>query len=229
MPFSQSTHFFSSWAHWVTPQSPASCFLLCWGCERSQHWHAVPSREPEDSLAGLWCANLILTPPCMSPLSQSCISRSSNTLIMLAGWNSEWGWEIHRESERNGRRQKNNEMRRKEERDRREEKREGYSPYIHQWSADEKVESLIKGSLDRSIYLFSFKENFTLPTFFKGCCYCSLVLSDSPHSEETAQKNPSCHMEFCQLTMPSLKPRFGKNRCCHSWGWDFYPQQGWGC
>ena len=110
-------------------------------------------------------------------------------------------------------------MRREEERDRREEKREGYSPYIHQWSADEKVESLIKGSLDRNIYLFSFQKNFTLPSFFKGCCYCSLVLSESPHSEETAQKNPSCHMEFCQLIMPSLKPRFGKNPCCHSWGW----------
>ena len=112
MLFSQSTHFFSSWGHWVTSQSPASCFLLCRGCERSQHWHAVPSREPEDSLAGLWCANLILTPPCMSPLSQSCFSRSSNTFIILAGWNSEWGWEIHRESEKkNGRRQKNDEMR----------------------------------------------------------------------------------------------------------------------
>lgn len=230
MLFSQSTHFFSSWGHWVTSQSPASCFLLCRGCERSQHWHAVPSREPEDSLAGLWCANLILTPPCMSPLSQSCFSRSSNTFIILAGWNSEWGWEIHRESEKK-KWQKTEEWwnERKEERDRRKEKREGDSLYIHQWSADEKVESLIKGSLDRSIYLFSFKENFTLPTFFKGCCYCSLVLSDSPHSEETAQKNPSCHMEFCQLTMPSLKPRFGKNHCCHSWRWDFYPQQGWGC
>lgn len=40
-----------------------------------------------------------------------------------------------------------------------------------------------------SIYLFSFKENFTLPTFFKGCCYCSLVLSDSPHSEETTEES----------------------------------------
>ena len=77
-----------------------SCFLLralprLW--EISALTCAVPSREPEESLAGLWCANLILTPSCMSPLSQSCISQSSNMFIMLAGWNSEWGWEIHRE------------------------------------------------------------------------------------------------------------------------------------